>query len=150
MRHIKKPVQWPPSLALACIVVSALAASVANSAVASGSKYVYFAQSNEPAAPVYRPPTLVVSATGAFDVVDVRWRSWTRTSARGSGTGLRRQVDGNRFRGPVAVQLSRPRHRCGSRVFTRGVFTFTRRTPKGTPRRWTLELATAACPRGSS
>jgi hypothetical protein len=121
------------------------ATGVGNRWPALEASIVYFAQSQSPSLPVYKPATLEVAGEGSFIVTGVQWRSWSDRTAAGAGVGVYGYAGRTHYRDPVSFVLSAPRRACGRMFFTHGVFYFPHRVPNGVPRRWVWQLAVFPC-----
>jgi hypothetical protein len=96
---------------------------VSGVAVAEG-PITYFAQSQDPAEPAYRPGDLQVAGEGSFIVQKMHWSIWNERVVRGRGIGAQDDCEpdcatGTYHRAPARIRLWRPRRKCGNRIWTR-------------------------------
>jgi hypothetical protein len=126
-------------LALLCTIVAA--AGLATVPAAAGARtYLGACSSGERAA--YKPnQVLVACADGNFLIFHLKWSSWGKRSAHGTGTARVNTckpdcASGKFHKYPVKVALGRPRScsRGPGRQFKRVTYTFTGSRPAGVER----------------
>jgi hypothetical protein len=82
-------------------------------------------------------------------IASLRWRTWTSTSATGSGSDWRDNCTPGCSNGtytpyPVTIAAQRPRRRSGYLLFTRLVVVYTHRVPRHEHRHFSLTLEYSA------
>lgn len=107
-------------------------------AAAARGPVTYFAQSQDPASPAYRPRVLQVAGEGSFFVEKMHWIHWGSRAARGRGIGAQDDCEpdcatGTFHRAPAKIRLWRPRRRCGNRIWTRMTLIWVHGPPRGVP-----------------
>lgn len=98
----------------------------------------FFAQSQDPSDPAYRPRALQVAGEGSFVMQNVDWSVWSSRVARGRGVGAQDDCEpdcasGTFHRAPARIRLWRPRVKCGNRIWTRMTLVWLRGPPRGLP-----------------